>query len=153
MGHMFHILQPSFSSTLSWVSEIVCITSFGRNAESLNVSPVDCEASQAQQLPGWKSQCYSPRHLFMGAHEVEHIIPWPPGWKPVLSGWACCFKAVHSWVTHLGNHFSVFKALLLFNLLFLSHLMQHLSTAWAPCCWTFTAYFSLSSGGFWLPIT
>lgn len=91
-----------------------------------------------------KSYKYSQWYSLLGAQEGICIIPWPPGWKPVLSGWSCCFQAVHSWVTHVGWHFRVFKAFLLFNLLISSLLMQRLSTAWVPCCWTLTARFSLS---------
>lgn len=32
-------------------SEIICITSYESNAESLNVSPTDCKAGQVQQPP------------------------------------------------------------------------------------------------------
>lgn len=68
-----------FFPALSRISEIAWITSFGGNAESLSVSPVDGEASQAQWPPGPTETapgCVDePMTLIQGAHKVVSIIP------------------------------------------------------------------------------
>lgn len=79
MGHTFHMLQSSFFPVLSRISEIAWVTSLGGNAESLSVSPVDGEASQAQWPPGPTETapgCVDePATLIQAAHEVVCIIP------------------------------------------------------------------------------
>lgn len=152
---MFHFY--SFFSILSWVWDNVCSLIWG-NAESLNLSLIPVRQEEpiglrplCDRLAVGMSQ-WSSSDIYSGAHMSSNALSLDL-WAESQSGLeemavSKKFAADHS----LRSTFRCFKALLQFNLLTLSHVMQHLSTAW-PSCLDIHCVFRSEQCWMWLQIT
>lgn len=122
MRHMFHILQHIFS-ILSCFSVLVCMTSFGDNAESLHLSHVDCEGGPVEWPPGSMERnpgyvdeaVLQPATFTHGCTGGQTHYPLTCRLKASLVWLILLFLSNPQLVTHLGWHFSVFKAFFLFS--------------------------------------